>query len=116
MQKQVLFFMSIFFVKFKPTKGSDFVDGEMDYATNTCILTEKGPPSGGPPGGDGGGGGGGPPGGDGGGGGVGPPSGGGRKKRQVEKPSVNINTFDIDWISFFAVQDKPVRKYNMNYQ
>ena len=80
------------------------MDGEMDYETNTCILTEKGPPSGGPPEGDGGGGGG------------GPPSGGGRKKRQVEKPSVNINTFDIDWISFFAVQDKPVRKYNMNYQ
>ena len=84
-------------MKFKPFKGSDFVDGEMDYETNTCILTEKGPPSGGPPGGDSGGGG-------------GPPSGGGRKKRQVEKPSVNINTFDIDWISFFAVQDKPVRK------
>ena len=83
-------------MKFKPFKGSDFVDGEMDYETNTCILTEKGPPSGGPPGGDSGGGG-------------GPPSGGGRKKRQVEKPSVNINTFDIDWISFFAVQDKPVR-------
>ena len=97
MQKQVIFLMSISFVKFKPFKGSDFVDGEMDYETNTCILTEKGPPSGGPPGGDGGGGG-------------GPPSGGGRRKRQVEKPSVNINTFDIDWISFFAVQDKPVRK------
>ena len=114
MQKQVIFLMPISFVKFKPFKGSDFVDGEMDYETNTCILTEKGPPSGGPPGGDGGGGGGGggggPPGGDGGGGGGGPPSGGGRKKRQVEKPSVNINTFDIDWISFFAVQDKPVRK------
>ena len=47
-------------MKFKPFKGSDFVDGEMDYETNTCILTEKGPPSGGPPGGDGGGGG--PPG------------------------------------------------------
>ena len=98
-------------MKFKPFIGSDFVDGEMDYETNTCILTEKGPPSGGPPGGDGRGGG--PPGGDGGGGG-GPPSGGGRKKRQVEKPSVNINTFDIDWISFFAVQDKPVRK--MKYE
>ena len=89
------------------------MDGEMDYATNTCIVTEKGPPSGGPPGGDGGGGGGGggPPGGGDVSGGGGPPSGGGgRKKRQVEKPSVNINTFDIDWISFFAVQDKPVRK------
>ena len=79
--------------------GSDFVDGEMDGAT--CILTEKGPPGGGPPGE-----GGGPPGG---GDGGGAPPGGRRKKRQVDLPSINVDTFDVDWISFFAVQDKPVK-------
>ena len=76
--------------------GSDFVTGEMDG--DLCVLSEKGPPGGGPPGeGGGGDGGGGPP--------------GGRKKRQVDLPTINIDTFDVDWISFFAVQDKPV---NMN--
>ena len=71
---------------------------------DTCVLTEKGPPGGGGPPGEGGGG---PPGGNGGGG---APSGapGGRKKRQVDLPTINIDTFDVDWISFFAVQDKPV--------
>ena len=68
--------------------GSDFVTGEMDG--DLCVLSEKGPPGGGPPGD----------------GGVGPP--GGRKKRQVDLPTINIDTFDVDWISFFAVQDKPV--------
>ena len=82
--------------------GSDFVDGEMDGAT--CILTEKGPPGGGPPGE--GGGGDGPPGGDNGGGAA---PGGRRRKRQVDLPSINVDTFDVDWISFFAVQDKPVK-------
>ena len=72
------------------------MDGEMDG--DTCVLTEKGPPGGGPPGG----GGDGPPGGD-----DGPPA-GGRRKRQVDLPSINVDTFDVDWISFFAVQDKPV--------
>ena len=76
--------------------GSDFVDGEMDG--DTCVLTEKGPPGGGPPGE-----GGGPPGGGDGGGAP-----GGRKKRKVDLPSINVDTFDVDWISFFAVQDKPV--------
>ena len=74
--------------------GSDFVTGEMDG--DRCVLSEKGPPGGGPPPGDGGGG-----------DGVGGPS-GGRKKRQVDLPTINIDTFDVDWISFFAVQDKPV--------
>ena len=68
--------------------GSDFVTGEMDG--DLCVLSEKGPPGGGPPGEGGG----------------GPP--GGRKKRQVDLPTINIDTFDVDWISFFAVQDKPV--------
>ena len=89
--------------------GSDFVDGEMDG--DTCVLTEKGPPGGGPPGG----GGDGPPGGD-----DGPPGGGapggGRRKRQVDLPSINVDTFDVDWISFFAVQDKPVLQYILNYK
>ena len=84
--------------------GSDFVNGEMDG--DTCVITEKGPPPGGPPGG-GGGGGDGPPS-DGAPSG-GAPGGGGRKKRQVDLPSINVDTFDVDWISFFAVQDKPVR-------
>ena len=76
--------------------GSDFVTGEMDG--DLCVLSEKGPPGGGPPGEVGGGdGGGGPP--------------GGRKKRQVDLPTINIDTFDVDWISFFAVQDKPVFKH-----
>ena len=74
---------------------------------DTCVLTEKGPPGGGGPPGEGGGGppggGDGPPGGNGGGGAP-----GGRKKRQVDLPTINIDTFDVDWISFFAVQDKPV--------
>ena len=74
------------------------MDGEMDG--DTCVLTEKGPPGGGPPGG----GGDGPPGGD-----DGPPA-GGRRKRQVDLPSINVDTFDVDWISFFAVQDKPVNE------
>ena len=89
--------------------GSDFVDGEMDGAT--CILTEKGPPGGGPPGGGGGDGGGPPGGGDGapGGGDGGAAPGGKRRKRQVDLPSINVDTFDVDWISFFAVQDKPVK-------
>ena len=80
--------------------GSDFVTGEMDG--DLCVLSEKGPPGGGPPGEGGGG--------D---GGVGPP--GGRKKRQVDLPTINIDTFDVDWISFFAVQDKPVNDI-LNYK
>ena len=78
------------------------MEGEMDG--DTCVLTEKGPPGGGAPPGEGGG----PPGGNGGGGGAPGGAPGGRKKRKVDLPTINIDTFDVDWISFFAVQDKPV--------
>jgi hypothetical protein len=63
--------------------GSDFVDGNMDG--DTCIITNKAPPPGKPPG-----------------------EGGARRKRDAGTPTINVDTFEIDFIPYFSLQSKPV--------